>query len=990
MARSPAARPGGGKSAASLHYGSDPRSILHKTSLSMERERHLERERKERKKKRDGKQMLVYNKWQRELAGMMEGVALRSAGESKPCGVEVWRTAELTRGAEELPPGETSPTTRGSPPLSPGIEMEESFVTQYDPDVSGALPPPSPGSFVDTQWPSGSTPSLVAESKEYGKWATDAALFKASADEFLTPGKKPPPELPRTVRHTTILGDANELATLPALDPRTSQPIPPPLSPSAPVDATMSSPLLLSKSRFHTEQEKDNKLLPPATVSSTNASLLKPEMARGSGAGTAPAPRLSPDKRPGSGKPRLYEMSWPVLTKGGGLEDRERENKIHEARLLHISGKLPLHVLESIADPAPPPHALGPTPLLPRTGGTLEPSFYGRSRNVSPTRLPASHYSLWQANSAEAPIAVGPGLGVMAFELPDPRPPPTLGEETPAPLAAPLGKGAHHDTTASSLAAPLSAAAVVPQSQPFGPDPDKPRLRELGFHDAMQFQGDLTPRTKLHHFRMFPFSTEAHEAAFRLQRFWGRHLAARMRAATMCQKHYRRMRTMREFREYVELVRFAKRAISGGVKRWIKRTRVTQESLIARDMLLEELSKEVGEAMHAQHIVDEKVRYAFTALLWRYRWRRRMKKRRRRRAELEQICAVRMQRGARYFLVRARRARQLDAHIVIKRSFRVYFFRVYKKQLRRVMNCWRSFILRGHIKNIQKSWRGIRGRRRAAKVRQVLTATEGTRGTRELEALNDVLSDVAEVMEAHLGTKAGMAELKTRVKEVKALFKARKKDVPAPDKAANADKEAKAAAAKAAKDAKTAALVAAVLAMYEVGEDGDPTKTDGFVDVGSFKAALGWIKAGEEAIAGEEEADEAARELDVFKNGLLPSNLVVGWVMKREEELRTAPPPDGSKKSGGGKCWGGGLAASVGQEAYVGAARRSMLEKERKRYMLKCLEAYRGGGEKPRVVCEGCLRPFPFHTVAAQRHIQNGGCVMRPSAFLPLAKSDFN
>ena len=116
----------------------------------------------------------------------------------------------------------------------------------------------------------------------------------------------------------------------------------------------------------------------------------------------------------------------------------------------------------------------------------------------------------------------------------------------------------------------------------------------------------------------------------------------------------------------------------------------------------------------------------------------------RRRKELEEECAVRCQRGARYFLVTRMMKRQLHAHKVIKRSFRRYFFRVYKKQLRRIMNCWRSYWLRHHLKLIQRVYRGLLGKRKARVTRLKVVAAEAVRGARELEAVNNMLLVVDE------------------------------------------------------------------------------------------------------------------------------------------------------------------------------------------------------------------------------------------------------
>ena len=96
-------------------------------------------------------------------------------------------------------------------------------------------------------------------------------------------------------------------------------------------------------------------------------------------------------------------------------------------------------------------------------------------------------------------------------------------------LDSTIGKGIYHDLTASALSAPMDAASALPQLQPFGFSPDKHRLRVLSMTDALKFQGDISPRTKLHHFQMHPYSSEAHEATFVIQRFWERHIRKRLR-----------------------------------------------------------------------------------------------------------------------------------------------------------------------------------------------------------------------------------------------------------------------------------------------------------------------------------------------------------------------------------------------------------------------------------------------------------------------------
>ena len=361
-----------------------------------------------------------------------------------------------------------------------------------------------------------------------------------------------------------------------------------------------------------------------------------------------------------------------------------------------------------------------------------------------------------------------------------------------------------------------------------------------------------------------------------------------------------------------------------------------------------------------------------------------MKKRRRRRKELEEVCCVRMQRGVRYFLVQRMMKRWLHGHKVLKRSFRLYFFRKYKKQVRRIMGKWRNYFFCKHIKMIQRLYRGMRGRRRVKRVRQELIGKEGVRGARELEVLNSMLLDVEEVMAKHVLSKAGKAEIKSRVKEVKSLFKTKKKEGVTKEMGAveNMGKE-----------------IGAWLAMFEVPEDENAMNTDGFVDVKSLEFALKALVGGDnEELLGEEEREEMVKELDVYGNGLIASELVVGWLVKKME---TAREEAGGEEEGGfvgkvrGRVCGGKKCKIVGgNEYYLEAARRSLKEKERKRYMIKALSAVRegggSGGQVARVVCESCSRPFSHLSVAAQGHILAGGCVMRPSVFLPMNKSDFN
>ena len=148
--------------------------------------------------------------------------------------------------------------------------------------------------------------------------------------------------------------------------------------------------------------------------------------------------------------------------------------------------------------------------------------------------------------------------------------------------------------------------------------------------------------------------------------------------------------------------------------------------------LIDELVEDLLPPLLSSMKLDEKNRIAMVTLLARYRYKRRMAKRRQREASLEEFMSVRCQRGARYFLVRVRLSKMRQSHKVLKRSFRVYFFRRYKKELRRIMSCWRIFKLRIYVKLIQKIWRGRRAKQRVRKERHRLEATENSRGATEV------------------------------------------------------------------------------------------------------------------------------------------------------------------------------------------------------------------------------------------------------------------
>ena len=186
--------------------------------------------------------------------------------------------------------------------------------------------------------------------------------------------------------------------------------------------------------------------------------------------------------------------------------------------------------------------------------------------------------------------------------------------------------------------------------------------------------------------------------------------------------------------EYIERVRRARRAIAGGARRWVEKARLTRYALLARIMVLEEICKDCIEEAFEEEKLEQFWKNAMLSLVYRYRWKRRIRKRRARRRSLEEDCAVRAQRAARYFLATRMMARWRRSHMVIKRSFRRYFFRRYKKQLRRIMNCWRSYWLRHHLKLIQRVYRGVLGRRFSRVVRLKAIAAEAVRGAREVRS----------------------------------------------------------------------------------------------------------------------------------------------------------------------------------------------------------------------------------------------------------------
>ncbi|GMI42985.1 hypothetical protein TrCOL_g3856 [Triparma columacea] len=177
--------------------------------------------------------------------------------------------------------------------------------------------------------------------------------------------------------------------------------------------------------------------------------------------------------------------------------------------------------------------------------------------------------------------------------------------------------------------------------------------------------------------------------------------------------------------------------------------------------------------------------------------------------------------------------------------------------------------------------------------------------------------------------------------------------------------------------------------MFEVIEDGDNPASDGFIDVDSLRIAMGDLMLWDRELVTSGEFSAMVEVLDNFRVGHINCDLATGYLGQLAEARRA------SRRAGMGlvsrvrsdvKCWGASLKVTAGSGSYIRAARRSLLEQERKRFFVRAIEAFRGSekeGVKPRVKCEGCLRPFPYHTRAAQRHMKSGGCALRPSLFLP-------
>ena len=152
---------------------------------------------------------------------------------------------------------------------------------------------------------------------------------------------------------------------------------------------------------------------------------------------------------------QLYNMSWPVLPNEYEMEEFEAANRDIRKRIGLARGTIKTSILEgeekvraceehgyrglspgllycryiltrrfapflgSPRSSQKEEYALGETPKQPRTGGRVEPGFYGINRMDSPVRLPGSHYSFWQQHEEKAPKVVEMGLGVMSFVLPE-------------------------------------------------------------------------------------------------------------------------------------------------------------------------------------------------------------------------------------------------------------------------------------------------------------------------------------------------------------------------------------------------------------------------------------------------------------------------------------------------------------------------------------------------------------------------------------------
>ena len=74
------------------------------------------------------------------------------------------------------------------------------------------------------------------------------------------------------------------------------------------------------------------------------------------------------------------------------------------------------------------------------------------------------------------------------------------------------------------------------------------------------------------------------------------------------------------------------------------------------------------------------------------------------------------------------------------------------------------------------------------------------------------------------------------------------------------------------------------------------------------------------------------------------------------------------------------VAHTVSSSAFYRAGVENLNQSEKKKHWLAVLEAFRSDQDnRPRVVCEHCLRAFPFWTQDAQEHVLRGECVPRPA-----------
>ena len=865
-------------------------------------------------------------------------------------------------------------------------------------------------------------------------WMKEARSCKEEAEEFLDPANKTVLSVERDATMTKVEGEDDEFARNAAIDLNTTKEVEEGYVESDPrfVSSDRLGNVTLFKATTETYRKLMSHQLPEQTSPSSETKL-----------------------------PQLYNMSWPVIANEFEQEKFIDENALLKRKILHARGKLPAHMIDG--DNYETPYALGQTPKYARSGGKIEPSFYNIDRNENPFRLPNSTFNFWQKNAKLAPVSSDIGLNVTSFSLPEFNNPndndfelenstkpgneisignceegDEMGLEGEMVLDElinrSLGKGLYHDETASLIAAPLRMESVVEQRQPMGFAEEKPKLRILEVTDALQWQGEQSPRSRLHNFKMFPYVSDAHEAAFIIQRFWGRHTRKRLKAALKFQAHFRKMRTRREFIAFVQEVRRAKKAIGEGLGEYLKYTRAKKDAVLCVDYLTDEVTEDMLQGIIDEMQLKEKCRIAFVTLLCRYRWKRRISKRRRREAQLREYMSVRCQRGARFYLVKRMMVRWLRSHKVIKRSFRAYFYRKNKKHLRRIMGAWRNYWLRYHVKLIQRIWRGIMGRALTERVKLKLTAVEGIRAAKEGQCVAQMLEIVDKEMEKHLKTKEGKKEVRGRGKECKLRFNHNMKKLSSQGGLDD-----------------FSVLFLSWASMYEVAiDESDRVKseTDGFIDIKSLDLLLrdisveryvnlyppkkgddgkGTVEKGEEEeMIPEKEANfyvmrpKEIAEFNVHGTGHVKSEHVLKWIKIskltdwaaegggdvniRDDIIFGAGKDQDAGEEGVGEVEKGEkkkvkiitsmkraiksktirlkttVAHKLSGEAYFRAGMANLIQSEKKRHWEEVIAAFRGGeeGGKPRVECEGCLRAFPFCTKEAQEHVLKGGCVKRP------------